>query len=363
MRLNALTSLRFFAAMGVFIHHFHFFEHTKSAFAQQVYRVFYEGFVGVTFFYILSGFIISFSYSQHKKAGKYSIPQFLRNRVARLYPTHLLTLFIAASVYLTKDAWAYVDMNTLYANMLLTQSIFPSIPYFFGFNGVSWSVSTEMFFYLGFILLVTFNTKQLAGIWVALLLMVIWFLCFMPSSDIAYWALYINPVFRAVDFVTGMLLFRMYAGRDFTLSSSVATALEGISLAVLVVFALVGMKHVNMLLRLDIYYIAPMAAVVFIFAIGKGLVSRLLSNRMLVLLGEASFSLYMIHQILINYAVREYSSWVNIDSMKSVFLFMAPVILIGVIFSVVMYKLFERPMNNLIRSKDKVSSSVLSAVK
>ena len=363
MRLNALTSLRFFAAMGVFIHHFHFFEHTKSVFAQQVYKAFYEGFVGVTFFYILSGFIISFSYNQHKKAGKYSIPQFLRNRVARLYPTHLLTLVIAASVYLTKDAWAYVDMSTLYANILLAQSAFPSIPYFFGFNGVSWSVSTEMFFYLGFILLVTFNTKQLIGIWIALLAMVIWFLIFMSSSEVAYWALYINPVFRAVDFVTGMLLFRLYKGREFSLSFKRATTLEVISLVALVAFACVGMKHVNMLLRLDIYYIAPMAAVVFIFAIGKGLVSKLLSNRYLVLFGEASFSLYMIHQILINYAVREYSSWVNIDSMKSVIMFMVPVILIGVVSSVVMYKLFEKPMNNLIRSKDKERHQILSAVK
>ncbi|WP_343552103.1 acyltransferase [Pantoea sp.] len=363
MRLNALTSLRFFAAMGVFIHHFHFFEHTKSAFAQQVYKVFYEGFVGVTFFYILSGFIISYSYNQHKKAGKYSIPQFLRNRVARLYPTHLLTLAIAASVYLTKEAWAYVDMNTLYANILLAQSIFPSIPYFFGFNGVSWSVSTEMFFYLGFILLVTFNTKQLIGIWIALLAMIIWFLTFMSSSDVAYWALYINPVFRAVDFVTGMLLFRLYVSRDFAMTFKKATALEIVSLVALAGFAFVGMKHVNMLLRLDIYYIAPMAAVVFIFAIGKGWVSKLLSNRYLVLLGEASFSLYMIHQILINYAVREYSSWVNIDSMKSVITFMVPVILIGVVFSVVMYKLFEKPMNNLLRSKDKERQQIFSAVK
>lgn len=363
MRLNALTSLRFIAAMGVFIHHFHFFEHTKSALGQHVYKAFYEGFIGVTFFYILSGFIISYSYNQHKKAGKYSIPQFLRNRVARLYPTHLLTLYIAASVYLTKDAWAYVDMKTFYANILLAQSAFPSIPYFFGFNGVSWSVSTEMFFYLGFILLVTFNNKQLLGIWITLLAMVIWFLFFMSGSESAYWALYINPVFRAVDFVTGMLLFRAYSARQFPLSFGKATALEFSSIAALVAFAIYGVGHVQMLLRLDIYYIAPMAAVVFIFAIGKGWLSKALSARWLVLLGEASFSLYMIHQILINYAVREYSSWVNIDSMKSVVMFMLPVIAVGVILSLIMFKCFEKPMNNLLRSKDKKSVQIYSEVK
>ncbi|WP_027711800.1 acyltransferase family protein [Dickeya chrysanthemi] len=364
MRLNALTSLRFIAAMGVFIHHFHFFENTKSTLAQQIYKIFYEGFVGVTFFYVLSGFIISYSYHQHKMAGKYSIPQFLRNRVARLYPTHLLTLAIAASVYLTKEAWAYVNIGTLVTNIFLVQSLVPSLPYFFGFNGVSWSVSTEMFFYVGFIFLTTFNTRQLLGLWSILLATIIWHLIFMdPSNQYTYWTLYINPAFRAIDFITGMILFRFYNSREFSISFKWATGLELLSITMLAGFVFVGINHVNMLLRLDIYYIAPMAAIVFIFAIGKGWFSKILANRFIVLLGEASFSLYMIHQILINYAVKKFSSLVNIDSMKSVIIFMIPVIIIGIILSVVMYKFFEKPLNNLLRSKSKEKQQVLSIIR
>lgn len=354
MRLNALTSLRFFAAMGVFLHHFHFFEHTNSALGKLIYSIFYEGFIGVTFFYVLSGFIISYSYDQHKKRGSYKVKDFLRNRVSRLYPTHLLTLLIACVVYLNWQSFISLDFKSLLANALLVQSAVADQNYYFGFNGVSWSVSTEMFFYVSFIFLVTLNNIQLIVVGSALLAAIVFHLVGIDhSSKYIGWMFYINPAFRVIDFIVGMLLFKIYSSGKINIGYAKGTVLEILSLLSLVAFAFVGVKYIPMTWRFDIYYLIPMSAMVFIFALGSGAISKAISIKPLVLLGEASFSLYMIHQIIINISVRFFSPYVNLDSMKSVMLLILPTVVFGIFVSIIMYKLYEKPLNNYFRGERK----------
>lgn len=344
MRLNSLTSLRFIAAFGVFLHHFHMLHDSNNHIIKWFSSVLYEGFVGVTFFYVLSGFIISYSYKQHKEKETYRTSDFLFNRIVRLYPVHLITLLAAIYIYVTPEYLNVIQLDQLAYNALLIQSAIPDPQYFFSFNGVSWSVSTEMFFYVAFIFLVTLNNRQLQVFFFGTLALIVYHMLAVPdTAKYVGWTYYINPAFRAIDFMAGMLLFRLYDSGKLAIRDSRATLMEVASLAILVAAMAYGMKHVGMKYRYDIYYLAPMALIVYVFAFGKGAISRAISWKPIVFLGEASFSLYMIHQMCIYVINREYKY--NLDSMASTFVFMALTMLTAICISCVLYRFYERPVN------------------
>lgn len=348
MRLNALTSLRFIAAFGVFLHHFHMLHDSNNHIIKWFSSLLFEGFVGVTFFYILSGFIISFSYKQHTLKSKFKTSDFLFNRIARLYPVHILTLFVAIYFYIPSYNYELIHLDQFIYNALLMQSAIPDPMYFFSFNGVSWSVSTEMFFYIAFIFLVTLNNKQLFIFACAVLALIIYHMTNVAdTAKYAGWTYYINPAFRVIDFIVGMLLFRIYDTGKHAISEGKATILEVASLIILVAAMWYGMRNIGMKYRYDIFYIIPMSLVVYVFAYGRGAISRAISWKPIVFLGEASFSLYMIHQICIYVANKNFEY--NLDSMRSTFLFMSATIAVAVGISCLMYRFYERPVNNGLR--------------
>ncbi len=348
MRLNSLTSLRFIAAFGVFLHHFHVLKESNNNIIKFFSSVLYEGFVGVTFFYILSGFIISYSYKKHREKEVFKTSDFLFNRIARLYPVHILTLFVAIYFYIPSYNYGLIHLDQFVYNALLLQSAIPDPQYFFSFNGVSWSVSTEMFFYIAFIFLVTLNNRQLQIFFCAVLALIIYHMTTVPdTARFVGWTYYINPAFRVIDFMAGMLLFRLYDTGKFTVKDNLATAMEVGSLIILVAAMAYGMENVGMKYRYDIFYILPMAIVVYVFAFGKGVISRAISWKPIVFLGEASFSLYMIHQICIYVISQNYKF--NLDSMTSTFIFMAFTMGTAIIISCLLYHFYERPVNNALR--------------
>lgn len=361
MKIHSLTALRFFAALGVFLHHFHFYEHTQSLGLQMTYKAFFEGFVGVTFFYVLSGFIISYSYHNQAKRRPYSTGEFLFNRFARLYPVHFLTLGIALLAYYGMSNMGSIDGKVLAVNASLLQALVPDPQYFFSFNGVSWSISVEVFFYLAFIiLLVRLRTRFLAVLG-ATLVAIIAFLLAGPLANhpLNGWTFYINPAFRAVDFIAGMLIFRVFASGRFTPTVGQSSMMEVGSLVLMAAFAYVGIKSVPMAWRYDLFYLVPMMLTVWAFSHGQGIVSQLISNRLCVLLGEASFSLYMIHQIVIELALR--NSPVNINEPSQVLWFIGVTTLTGVVASVAIYDFYERPINDFLRRLWKRRSSATIA--
>lgn len=88
--INTLTSLRFIFAIMVFGAHCYVIDNVFNT------HFFKEGFVGVSFFFVLSGFIIAYNYQEKLKDNKIDKRTFWVARIARIYPLHWLTLFIAA---------------------------------------------------------------------------------------------------------------------------------------------------------------------------------------------------------------------------------------------------------------------------
>ncbi|MFJ8257599.1 acyltransferase family protein [Peribacillus asahii] len=132
--LNTLTSFRFIAALMVFLFH------------SGIWKTYQLGYTGVTFFFILSGFILAYNYSERFHVLDSSkLKKFYIARFAKIYPLHFLTFFLAIPYYfivpLNHSPIMYVFQGI--TNITLIQSYLPVGNV--SFNGVSWSLSNELF--------------------------------------------------------------------------------------------------------------------------------------------------------------------------------------------------------------------------
>ena len=123
--INTLTSLRLVFALLVFASHLVIISDTFSG------HLFVEGYVGVSFFFILSGFIIAHNYT-----GRVNTPAERKDyyiaRIARIYPLHLLTLIaaIALSGFAIGSLLSWVQLGM---SATLTNAYIPRSDFFFAF--------------------------------------------------------------------------------------------------------------------------------------------------------------------------------------------------------------------------------------
>lgn len=249
--------------------------------------------------------------------------------------TALVVLLIPTSKYLP---FMGVDWHggkvaaTAAASALLLHGWIPVPAVYFSFNAPSWSVSTEMFFYLLFPFLLrgfrrSWHWKLVASLALGFALVLVAEGSGLPPYSVAnlgrvtlHGLTYINPLARLKEFVIGMaacLVYFRLRGRGPTGRTlwSIAEVVVIIALPYAVTHA--GEFRVRLLRTASsapamfvdqtltaLYF----ALVVLVFATGRGALSAMLSTRPLVLLGEISFSLYLLHQIIIN-LYQTYPQW------------------------------------------------------
>ena len=175
-QLHPLTSIRFFAAAMIVVLH-----SQKRVF--NIPEDFLGGFPldeGVALFFVLSGFIMTYVYPEVR--GREARWRFIVARVARIYPLHLFMLAVLFLLLPMEEIFIY-DSGTaeriaiVVSNALLVQNWIPFIQYYFGTNGVTWSISTEMFFYAAFLWLIVDLRRSWA--WKLLGAYLVWILIFI----------------------------------------------------------------------------------------------------------------------------------------------------------------------------------------
>ncbi|KUL27832.1 acyltransferase family protein [Actinoplanes awajinensis] len=143
--LPSLTGLRWVAAFLVFAFHLQIVEFFAPGPAEQVLeRLFASGSVGVSFFFILSGFVLMWS------CARDGYRRFWWRRFARVYPLHLVTALLVVGYLSVHDWHAVPGPPALIANLALVQSWIPDVAFYQSVNTVSWTLSCEVFFYLLF---------------------------------------------------------------------------------------------------------------------------------------------------------------------------------------------------------------------
>ncbi len=209
-RLDSLTGLRAIAALVVFGRHIipAFGESGGPWFVQALTR---PGTVGVTLFFALSGFVLAWN----DRAPGPAKGVFWQRRVARIVPAYLVALAFALAVsVVTIGGLSRADLF----NATLLQSWIPDADWYFAGNSVGWSLSTEVFFYLVFPYLIG-PLRQLSRRWMwtllcgCVLLAILIPVLLRPSAHdtehhigFAYWAVYVFPPTRLLEFVAGMAL-------------------------------------------------------------------------------------------------------------------------------------------------------------
>lgn len=346
--IHSLTSLRIFAALGVFLSHLGILSQSSIPQFNAASKYFFNGYIGVTFFYILSGFIINYSFSRHMAEGRFSNKDFVFYRLARLFPVHVVSLACVLYIFGYLVNWDATNKSALAYNLLLIQSFIPDSGYYFSFNPVSWSISCEMFFYLSFCLLVKFSTKQLVSAFAIIQALNIYFLIYPPSGISLHWLFYINPIFRLSDFILGVIVCRMFLSKPVKPKFGICSAMEIGSVIFLAVTVYVATNHVaNMNVKYDILYIPCMASIVVAFAFNGGVISRMLSNKYLILLGEASFSFYMFHWMIVSKLIEVMKPDKN--NFQDVLVYILCCLALSLIISIVSFKLIEMPANKILR--------------
>lgn len=348
--IKPLTSFRFFAALAVFVSHLAYlsnFNETEWIFE----KFFYEGYLGVTFFFILSGFILTYNY--YEKFNEINIEKikvFYKARIARIYPVYLLTFVIAIPLSIggiLKEPLNYLGVGII--NLSMLQSFIPVPSVYFSFNGPAWSISVEMFFYVLFPFLIYFVMKKIKiskKMWLLLFicfvyvsgLILVWY---MRDSELSHWLFYILPTFRILDFIIGIIIALLFirvkqTGLLIINSFHFMTIME-VTAILLFILAFYFHENVHQTLRFWGYYQPIMILIICVFAFQKGYISKLLSNDRLIYLGEISFSFYMIHQLVLRYATH----LPIINSDPSVFILFT--LLTSLIASHLIYKYYEIP--------------------
>src|SRR5207247_2593909 len=115
---------------------------------------------GVSFFFVLSGFILTYVYGDLRRDGW---RRYFAARIGRIWPAHL-ALFAYVVVALPLEQRTPPGSNHLpnaLANVFLVQAWMPDFRFIGAFNNVSWSLSVEVFFYLLFPLLILFRDRWL----------------------------------------------------------------------------------------------------------------------------------------------------------------------------------------------------------
>jgi peptidoglycan/LPS O-acetylase OafA/YrhL len=288
IELSRLTSLRAFAALAVFAYHLH--THTDWLNHGRYARY---GFAGVGFFFVLSGFVLTWSMRPGERPSAFYVRRF-----ARIYPSYLVLALVALVVPVTVFAASATGAT---ANLLLVQSWFRAHDVVFSLNGVSWSLSCEAFFYLvapfliGWLALRSRRTAVLACLtWVVLTAAVA--VSLGVTSDQLDTVGYTNPAIRSGEFVLGVLLATLVRSGwrpRFRLS---------VAMALLVVAGLVLSRPlVTLPMSVVDVLLAPVVAFVILAAALADLGPRRgwLGHPGLVYLGQVSFAFYLVHELVI----------------------------------------------------------------
>ncbi|WP_101390072.1 acyltransferase [Streptomyces sp. TLI_146] len=354
-RLPSLTGLRFPAALLVFLNHtglpFPFLRLVKDDDAAMDWFDLTRnaGALGVTFFFVLSGFVLTWAVRETD-----TIRAFWRRRIVKIYPNYAITWGLAMVLF----ASAYTPARTAVLNLLMVHVWVPEFDVFSSVNQPSWSLGCELLFYLSFPLLHKIFRRikaghlkyWISGVTAAIIATPFFTYLLLPddpnfpggqalgarASTHQYWFAYNFPPMRLLDFALGMLVAQaVLHGRWW----NIGMTWSGLLLAGSYVWA----SHVPFLYSQRSMTIVP---IIFLIAAAATADARnqftLFRNRAMIWLGEVSFAFYLVHFVVLAY-VRKWLGHEMYSVPQTVGIVLVE-FTIALLASWALYALIERPL-------------------
>ena len=370
---NELTGIRAIAAYMVFLHHYNFF-FSEERFGRFIHSFVGEFHVGVTIFFVLSGFLICYRYydDYNLKSNKW-IVNYMQNRVARIYPVYFLVttgtflmIFMSSfhlhpgglnfpiKPYGGQGISVHNDIILYILNITFLKGFFD----YFHFTGVGqgWSLTVEECFYIAAPLIFYFS-KRMKLIIPLLVIFLIGLLTWFIFRNINFYGFFGNLKFvlyftffgRCFEFFVGIklaLIFKKnYENRPAKSGFKTLTGIVYIAICISVMALIKGDKTYstetyggiainNLLLPIGI-------AILFLGLITeRTYLSRILKSKLFVLCGKSSYSFYLIHVAVISVLVGKITQSTLI------------IFLVINVLSIIIFKLIEEPCNKYIRKLD-----------
>lgn len=363
IRLDSLTGLRWWAAFMVYLFHMRVFAPLPGP----ITSVFDQGYLGVTFFFVLSGFVLTWSL----RPGL-PVSTFYWRRFARIWPATMAALLFAIPVFyylgFGQSTPGFelkpVDAGILLLSVAMLQGWWANPVIFFSGNPAAWTLTFEAFFYA----LHPWVSKCLARCSVrgSLLLaggVLVWMFCYRAGvliSPESWLALVPGPVVRLPEFLLGMALaWALRSGWRPRLHPVV-----GVGVIVMVVITIVVSVSWP-----SAWMFAYFNNELFTAAVGLAIVSlavhrllgrpSFLETPIQVKLGEWSFAFYLVHATVIYLALRIFGfqepSWRNL-------LWMVGILAVDIVLAWVLHTFIERPAERRMRrwkdNRDRAQSVV-----
>ena len=336
-RLPSLTGLRFMAALAVFGNHVgDFFLDPGSS----VNDTLQTGFVGVSFFFVLSGFVLTWSLRPGDRPTA-----FYRRRVARIVPNHIVVWAVVLVFLLAVGRT--VGLPGALLSLALLQAWHPSEAVHFAVNAVAWTLSVEAFFYFVFPFVLPVLSRLASRhrrVLLGLAVLAVWAAAGLAQALFPgerHWAVYVLPVTRLPEFVIGILLaLEVREGRRLRLPLSAAGALA--------VGAWLLCQVAPPAFQVASLTLVPFSVLIVVAAgadvEGRPSVAR---HPVLVRLGDWSFAFYLVHLLVLDVADRV----VGLGGRSGLFAAAAvpALLLAAVALSAVLFSTVERPLERRLR--------------
>jgi peptidoglycan/LPS O-acetylase OafA/YrhL len=375
--LAPLTGLRFVAALAVVLDHFWVtfawwnpatgVPSASAPLPTGWALVIHTGDLGVDCFFVLSGFILAYTYVASDGDLRGTRRAFWVARIARIYPVYLLALALDFVPYLLREHHVAGMLTSAAAQPLLLQAWIPSLDTWNSWDPPSWSLSVEAFFYLLFpFIIIALRRQSKHVLWIVAGLSVAVFAIlpvFLIYPVVTWWpnlswaldqVLYFNPLMRLPEFTLGVVLGLLHVRWHQQATSSRILHTKSVlwdSVLVMIVLLTVGF----LFLPRPAHYL-PDPLVMPGFGIGivllaqqRGVIAKVLSLQPFVWLGEISYSVYILHAPL-----WAWLAWIGLGVLKLslpmpvLFLIFLTLVLIAATLS---YRFIERPLRAAIRAR------------
>ena len=350
-RVESLTGLRWFAAFFVFIHHA-----ANLAPIRWITVWSWLGVSGVTFFFVLSGFVLTWSWFPKDRAGR-----FYWRRFARIYPLHFVTTLLAIPIFYGSVQSFQKPMNigAIALTLALLHAWIGTTTYYFGGNPASWSLSDETFFYAIFPKAIRRICRSTTGqaLQLALVaLLVMWLVLVLVNTvhlpHLISVLLIHSPLYRALQFVLGICVgVAVRVGWRPRIGFWPAVGLLGLGLLSLAIWARVpSLQKIIPGTSIMDQVTAPLYALVIATAAVRDIAGRpsFLRRPWLVTLGHWSYAFYLTHATVL-YGLR----LLNGGVMKQGIVINAAATLgalgISIALAGVLYRFLEHPVEGKLR--------------
>ncbi len=312
--LPALTGIRTLLALSIVLFHF------TPPHLGLLYPIIDNGYVFVGVFFLISGYVLTYNYAD--RARTLVKREFWLARFSRLYPVYLLVLIVSASML--QDEWHARSHFEFWQGVLLTPLVLqgwsPSVATFW--NTVSWTLSSEVVLYAAFPWLIRMPLPR-KPLNLVLLLLSLWIIGLIPhslylllnpdhlagpvdrySSTQLLRFLKYTPLPYVCTFLSGVTLGKLQLA--LTLTPRQRLILSAASLAAAGIFFYTLVLHTPYLLMHG-GLMTPVFAALVLGLSGPHAISACFSWRPLLLVGESSYCLYLLHfnvfQLLHTYRV------------------------------------------------------------